>query len=168
MTYKELLKHPKWRKRREEILERDNWQCTCCHSSEESLNVHHRRYIPGRKPWEYPDEELATFCEVCHVNHHKVSDAYNNFTLQGKLQFLLKMVEQNGEQPETKEYNEFLFVAHKEHPKVCYIFYIPTGRFRVFHLSVQEAYEMMQSKPELQKEMKELIFEAPPYMDEEE
>jgi len=167
MNYEELLKDPRWKDRRLQILERDKWQCNCCHSSEPSLNVHHRRYIPGRKPWEYLDEDLVTFCEHCHGQHHQVTDAFKNLSLEGKFQFFYKAVSDTENPPETKEFKEFLFVAHKEHPKVCYIFYVPAGRFRVFHLSVQDAYEMMLTKPELQKELKELILEAQAYVEEE-
>lgn len=167
MDYEELLKHPKWKARREQILERDKWECTCCHSSEPSLNVHHRKYIAGRKPWEYPDEDLVTFCEHCHGQHHLVIDAFKKLSLREKSNYLKKLISHSENPPETKEYKEFLFIAHKEHPKVCYIFYVPTGIYRVFHLSVQDAYEMMLSNPKLQQELKELII-APPYEAEEE
>ena len=32
-----------------------------------TLNVHHRGYLPGRKPWEYHDQCLVTLCETCHA-----------------------------------------------------------------------------------------------------
>lgn len=30
------------------------------------LVVHHRRYIAGKEPWDYPDGSLVTLCEECH------------------------------------------------------------------------------------------------------
>jgi hypothetical protein len=36
------------------------------------LNVHHRFYIKGRKPWEYDnDEALITLCSDCHKEVHR-------------------------------------------------------------------------------------------------
>lgn len=36
------------------------------------LNVHHKYYIRGKKPWEYPDDEaLVTLCEDCHKKRHE-------------------------------------------------------------------------------------------------
>ena len=66
MTYQEMLKHPKWQKKRLEILERDNWECQICHDSESTLVVHHRRYISNVEPWDYPNHLLVTLCEECH------------------------------------------------------------------------------------------------------
>lgn len=34
------------------------------------LNVHHRYYIKGNKPWEYSDDALITLCESCHKLTH--------------------------------------------------------------------------------------------------
>lgn len=35
-----------------------------------TLNVHHKEYIKGRKPWEYENEQLLTLCEECHEIEH--------------------------------------------------------------------------------------------------
>lgn len=70
MTYKEQLKDPRWQKKRLEIMERDDWQCQCCYDREEALVVHHKKYIKGRKPWEYPDKLFITLCEDCHQSVH--------------------------------------------------------------------------------------------------
>lgn len=66
LSYQEKLKDPRWQKKRLEILERDEWNCQICHDSESTLAVHHRRYLPNRDPWDYPDELLVTLCEACH------------------------------------------------------------------------------------------------------
>jgi len=34
------------------------------------LNVHHKKYIEGRKIWEYNDSDLITLCSECHTNEH--------------------------------------------------------------------------------------------------
>lgn len=66
MTYAEKFKDPKWQKKRLKILERDEWSCQKCYDKNETLHVHHRRYIQGRDPWDYPDSVLITLCKPCH------------------------------------------------------------------------------------------------------
>ena len=68
LTYKEQLQHPLWQKKRLEIMQRDNFSCRQCGDNQNVLNVHHKKYISGNKPWEYPDEDLITLCETCHSN----------------------------------------------------------------------------------------------------
>jgi 5-methylcytosine-specific restriction endonuclease McrA len=65
-SYIELLKNPKWQRKRLEILQRDNFKCLCCDDGETTLHIHHVRYIKGNKPWEYENEDLITLCEYCH------------------------------------------------------------------------------------------------------
>ena len=71
MTYAEKLKHPKWQKRRLEIINRDKWQCTQCGEKDKTLHVHHAWYEPRKMPWDYPDEALSTLCEQCHGSAEK-------------------------------------------------------------------------------------------------
>jgi glutaredoxin len=68
MNYIEKLKDPRWQKKRLKIFERDDWQCTHCHSTEKTLHVHHIDYEKGLEPWEYKDEMLQTLCEECHTS----------------------------------------------------------------------------------------------------
>ncbi len=35
------------------------------------LNVHHKYYIHGKKPWEYENDALITLCESCHQSFHQ-------------------------------------------------------------------------------------------------
>jgi len=35
------------------------------------LEVHHRRYILNRLPWEYPNDDLITLCNHCHTEFHQ-------------------------------------------------------------------------------------------------
>lgn len=68
--YQDALKDPRWRKKREEILRRDDGQCTECDNKKE-LEVHHKTYLPGRdSPWDYPDFFLATLCRSCHEGYN--------------------------------------------------------------------------------------------------
>ena len=64
MIYADLLKDPRWQKRRLEVFERDHWKCQLCEDNESTLAVHHLRY--ARKPWDAPDADLLTVCEMCH------------------------------------------------------------------------------------------------------
>jgi len=69
--YLELLKSPRWQKRRLEILERDEWACQLCGDEDSQLHVHHWVYEWNRPPWEYPDEAMVTLCESCHERETK-------------------------------------------------------------------------------------------------
>lgn len=65
-TYSELLKDPRWQQKRLEIMSRDGFTCLCCGDKTHTLHVHHRYYISGRMPWEYPDFCFQTLCNDCH------------------------------------------------------------------------------------------------------
>lgn len=65
-NYSELLKNPKWQRKRLTIMNRDKWRCSLCWNKERTLHVHHLKYIKGKKPWEYPNDYLMTLCEDCH------------------------------------------------------------------------------------------------------
>lgn len=65
-NYSDLLKSPKWQKKRLEILSRDNFQCKLCNDEDTLLNIHHKRYINGKLPWQYDDCDLITICKDCH------------------------------------------------------------------------------------------------------
>jgi len=74
-TYFEKLKHPKWQKKRLEILQRDDFTCVLCGEKEVTLHVHHVSYKYGYEPWDYPDNKLKTLCEYCHKREHSFGDA---------------------------------------------------------------------------------------------
>ena len=69
-TYYDLLRHPNWQRKRLEILERADFTCEQCGDTEKTLNVHHKRYRKGAKPWEYENHELSSLCEDCHQREH--------------------------------------------------------------------------------------------------
>jgi 5-methylcytosine-specific restriction endonuclease McrA len=66
MEYSEKLKDPRWQRRKNGILDRDNYTCQICDSVNKQLQVHHKYYIHGKEPWDYPDEILITLCVECH------------------------------------------------------------------------------------------------------
>lgn len=71
MSYSDLLKDPRWQKRRLEIMERDEWTCQACGDTKATLTVHHKSYrmVDGKFAdiWDYPGEDLITLCEDCHA-----------------------------------------------------------------------------------------------------
>lgn len=73
-SYVQQLKNPKWQKKRLLIMERDGFVCTECGDNNSTLNVHHRYYIKGNAPWEYPDVALITLCENCHSRRHELNN----------------------------------------------------------------------------------------------
>ena len=66
LSYYEQLQHPKWQEKRLRIMERDQFECTNCGSSDTQLSVHHGYYERGRYLWNYPDETMKTLCRKCH------------------------------------------------------------------------------------------------------
>ena len=74
-TYSEKLKDPRWQRKRLEIMKRDGFSCVECQESNTTLAVHHRYYISGRMPWEYPDWSLKTLCKDCHKLDHDMDVA---------------------------------------------------------------------------------------------
>jgi 5-methylcytosine-specific restriction endonuclease McrA len=70
--YSEQLKNPKWQRKRLEILERDDFKCQGCGNTDQTLHVHHYRYIKGKLYWDYDDELLVTLCDFCHKDWHKL------------------------------------------------------------------------------------------------
>lgn len=64
--YSEMLKDPRWQRRRLEILNNADFTCENCGSKEKTLHVHHMFYRRGHKPWEYQDHVYRVLCEDCH------------------------------------------------------------------------------------------------------
>lgn len=70
MNFFDQYKHPEWQKKRLEALEHAGFTCDRCCDSETQLHVHHKRYMKGRKVWEYDVSELAVLCGPCHTEVH--------------------------------------------------------------------------------------------------
>lgn len=69
-SYSEMLKDPRWQRRRLEILQRSDFTCEWCDAKDKTLHVHHTTYIKGHKPWDYGDDLLLSLCEDCHKEWH--------------------------------------------------------------------------------------------------
>lgn len=73
-NYLQLLKDPRWQKRRLEILSKSEFRCIQCESEENTLHVHHTIYRTGKTPWDYADDELQVLCVECHGKRHESED----------------------------------------------------------------------------------------------
>jgi hypothetical protein len=65
-TYFELLKDPRWQRRRLERMQISNFSCDRYGVTELTLHIHHGAYLKGKDPWDYEDGMLHCLCESCH------------------------------------------------------------------------------------------------------
>jgi hypothetical protein len=85
--YSKKLLDPRWQKKRLETLSRYNWTCQICGSKERTLHVHHRRYLPGKDPWDVPDELLVALCYICHEGEQEMEAAIYDLVAMVKEKF---------------------------------------------------------------------------------
>lgn len=71
MTYSEQLRHPNWQRKRLDVLNAANFECSNCGDRESTLHVHHKRYVKGRMAWDYAAHELEALCVECHAQQHE-------------------------------------------------------------------------------------------------
>lgn len=74
MSYADDLKHPLWQRCRLRVFERASFHCQRCASDDQQLHAHHKIYLRGRKPWEYPEHLLECLCDACHTRAHAERD----------------------------------------------------------------------------------------------
>lgn len=82
MTYAEKLKDPRWQKKRLEIMQLADFACEMCDDKDSTLHVHHRYYVKGRLPWQYPNFALQCLCSGCHNGEHPIDEDDNSFSVQ--------------------------------------------------------------------------------------
>lgn len=62
-----------WKAFCDEVIRLDGGVCCRCQRSASGgaiLQVHHKAYLPNRKPWEYPYGLCETLCRGCHAAEH--------------------------------------------------------------------------------------------------
>lgn len=67
MPYREYLRSPEWRGRRQQHLRSAGYRCQLCNQGETVLDVHHRTY--ERRGAEY-FKDLIVLCRDCHAKFH--------------------------------------------------------------------------------------------------
>lgn len=88
-TYQDLLLSDKWASKRNIIFKRDGFVCQKC-GGNGVLNCHHKYYVSGKKPWEYPNSALITLCEKCHTTLHATTKISVKGNLKSKKTFVSK------------------------------------------------------------------------------
>lgn len=78
ILYREKLLDPLWQQRKSAIQIRDQFTCQKCGAKDKTLHVHHRHYVTGRNPWDYPDNLLITLCAPCHADEELYADIGQN------------------------------------------------------------------------------------------
>ena len=76
-----------WRRFRAEVIELDGGVCVKCKRGPLEgavLQVHHKEYLPGRMPWEYPYELCETLCKGCHAGEHGLVRPFSNWVCVGQ------------------------------------------------------------------------------------
>lgn len=66
-------RNKQWIEFRNEVIELDGHVCSHCGRAKSEgaiLQVHHKNYYRGTKPWEYPLKECETVCKACHAEIH--------------------------------------------------------------------------------------------------
>lgn len=72
--YHEKLLDSRWQQRKTSIQIRDQFQCQKCKVKDQTVHVHHRHYLHGRDPWDYPDALLVLLCAKCHKEEEECAE----------------------------------------------------------------------------------------------
>jgi len=70
-----LYHKTEWKTFRDEVIELDGYKCKDCGrtSNEVILQVHHKKYVKGKLPWEYPLQDCEALCKGCHSSRHGIT-----------------------------------------------------------------------------------------------
>ncbi|PLS85216.1 MAG: hypothetical protein CYG60_13800 [Actinobacteria bacterium] len=68
LPYKEYLRTPHWKRKREAKLRSVGRRCQFCNRGPHNLDVHHRTY---ERLGEELDQDLTVLCRACHTNFHE-------------------------------------------------------------------------------------------------
>ena len=68
MDYRQYLLSPGWKRKRQEVLLRDDYTCQCCNKRKKKLHVHHHGY---ENIGDEPLSDLVTLCDLCHGAYHR-------------------------------------------------------------------------------------------------
>lgn len=85
-TRAEFYNSPEWRKKRKQILERDQYECQWCKAAglvtvadESVLEVDHIKELETNPGLAFEDDNLRTLCKDCHnKRHHRMNYRHRN------------------------------------------------------------------------------------------
>lgn len=102
-----------WHEYRRKVITADGGVCHRCRRSESEgavLQVHHKSYLTGLQPWEYPLQMCETLCKGCHAETHGIIPPKSNWDYLG--------YDDLGDQGGTCEYcgNTIRYVFLIQHP----------------------------------------------------
>ena len=74
-----------WKEFRNAVIELDGNECSVCGKSGKDavLQVHHKKYVSGLKPWEYATKDCITLCRGCHASEHGIIKPKFGWEYQG-------------------------------------------------------------------------------------
>jgi len=70
---KKFYKRKEWKRKRRQILERDNYECQKCKRNgryNRATTVHHKKYLDTYPELAFADENLESLCDACHNEEH--------------------------------------------------------------------------------------------------
>jgi hypothetical protein len=70
--YESQYDDSRWRDRAARFRRKFGNFCQSCRRGDVPIQCHHVNYYPGRKLWEYDDQDLAMLCEPCHKSIHNI------------------------------------------------------------------------------------------------
>ena len=74
--YHKQLKTKEWMDYRKLVFSSRGKVCEMC-GAKTNLQVHHPKYVFGRKAWEYPISEVVVLCRKCHEKVHDIKTKRN-------------------------------------------------------------------------------------------
>ena len=92
MSYSDLLKDPRWQRKRLEVLGREAFTCEECGDMETTLHVHHMYYRKGWKPWDYPTDSLRCLCERCHTAMAEAQEHLQEATAWMSIEAIVRII----------------------------------------------------------------------------
>ncbi len=69
--YKIQLQSEEWKAFRQFIFVVRGCSCEIC-GSKSNIQVHHKKYIKGRRAWEYLPDDVLVVCGSCHKHLHNI------------------------------------------------------------------------------------------------
>lgn len=139
-SYSEKLKHPKWQRKRLEIMQRDGFKCSICNDEDTTLHVHHLEYADG-EPWDIDNSKLVTLCENCHTQVEICKKDFDFFDYNN-----LNIIKY--------EYDNDSLLYFIQHKDIILIRYNKSG----FYLSVEQINELNKLKNKTNKWNRENPF----------